>query len=94
MKEKRAALIAAIDSGNLVKVEEFTAMGMPDGAAGTILLAARACGRVRQAAADAIAAACEGRLTEARELAGEAGRQVAMMHKRLDTAASLNARTP
>ena len=83
--ETLAAVIAAMEDGKPGDLP--LSPDLPMGAQGQLILAARACRRVRDAAADAIAAACEGRITEARELAGEAVRDLATMRQRLDTAA-------
>lgn len=83
------ALVAAIDASDLPTIGALIPEAHPEGSAGHILLASRACRRAREATADAIALACEGRLPEALETAAEAGRHLATMRKSLATAKEL-----
>ena len=80
-------IIAAIDSRETGSLP--VTPNMPEGAQGQVMLAARAANHVREAAADAIAAACEWDLAEALNLATEAGRNAAVMRKRLQSALNI-----
>ena len=85
--ETRAAIEAAVDAGD---IGAFLA-DLPDGTAGQVLLAARACKRMRTSAVDAIALACEGRSGEAGQAANDATAHMGTMLRRLTAAGNLTA---
>lgn len=80
-------IIAAIDSRETSRLP--VTPHMPEGAQGCVILAARAANHVREAAADAIAAACEWDLAVALRLAVEAERNAGAMRKRLQSALNI-----
>jgi hypothetical protein len=80
-------MYAAIDAGDISELIQDAETA--EAATGHVILAGRACRRVRESAADAIALACEGRLSEALETADEAARHLDGMRKRLGTAIDL-----
>jgi hypothetical protein len=89
--ETLAALIAAIDAGDLGALETLMKDDLPNGTAGHVLLAARACQRVREQAADAIACACGGDPETALSLILDAERDLTTMRLRLSAARELGA---
>ena len=79
-----ATITAAIDTEDI----ETQCSVIPDTAPGRyhLIMAVRACRRVRETAADAIALASEGRLVEALETSAEAAHHLDTMRQALATA--------
>ena len=86
-QEMLDTVTAAIDGRDLDALP--FAAHMPEGAQGQVILAAAACRRVREVAAEAVAAACGGDMAEARNLMDTMELDLAMMRRHLGAAANL-----